>query len=235
MRIPAAILILLLAPVLSLAQQSGNSDQSQPQSPPASDSQNQSKSQSQSQPDKSTPERKRLPLGKQPTTADENPFPEAISKKAADAGSNSTPEEPSADNAKSSDASKPGAQPTPGYSSSRTGLRSLDDADSSESRISDGAGGYIYNPKLAAQDVKVGSFYFTSGDYKGAYARYKEATKVDPGNADAVFGLAESARALKLDSEATDNYRIYLDALPDGPKAKTARKALAALGQAPKK
>jgi hypothetical protein len=47
--------------------------------------------------------------------------------------------------------------------------------------------------------------------------------------------LAEAARGLKLSAEAADNYRIYLDAFPDGPKAKAARKALAEPGPGPKK
>ena len=202
-----------------------NQNQSQPQSQDQSQPQN-------STTDKPAPtERKRLPLGKQPTTADENPFPEDVSKKAAAAAGNPAPDAPKAGQPPSSNGSKSEGKsaPAPDYSSSRTGLRDLD-SDSRESRISNGAGGYINDPKLAAQDVKVGSFYFTNGDYKGAYNRYKEATEVDPGNADAVFGLAEAARNLKLNSEAVDNYRVYLDAFPDGPKAKAARKALAQLG-----
>jgi len=131
----------------------------------------------------------------------------------------------------SSDGSKP---PAPDYSSSRTGLQNIDSTDP-DARISDGAGGYIYDPKRAAQDVKIGGFYLVNQEYKGAYARFKEATKVDPTNPDAVYGLAEAARALKLNSEAADNYRVYLDAFPDGPKAKAARKALAQLGEPSKK
>jgi tetratricopeptide (TPR) repeat protein len=242
MRIPASTLALLLAALPSVAQQT-------PQNPPPSSDQSQSQTQDQSQSpssqsqnsstDKSQPaptERKRLPLGKQPSTADDNPFPEDISKKAAAAAGNSTPDAPKSSNGgdkppASSDRAKPGA---PDYSSSRTGLRDLDSTDP-EARISDGAGGYIFDPKLAAKDVKVGGFYLTNSDYKGAYARYKEATKVDPTNVDAVFGLAEAARGLKLTSEAVENYRVYLDADPDGPKAKAARKALAQLGTPPRK
>ena len=247
MRIPPSTLALLLAVLPCSAQQSSstsapNSDQSQS----SSQSQNgQSQSQAQSQPqgqspdksqatDKSQPpaaERKRLPLGKQPTTADENPFPEDISKKAAASAGSSTPDAPAARPDKPP-ASPDGSQPD--YSSSRTGLQNLD-ADSRESRISNGAGGFIHDPKLATQDVKVGGFYLNAGDYKGAYARFKEATEVNPENADAVFGLAEAARGLKLKDEAADNYRIYLDAFPDGPKSRAARKALAELAAAPKK
>jgi cytochrome c-type biogenesis protein CcmH/NrfG len=235
MRIPAHILALLLVAIPCLAQQSQNGQQSQDtQQSSQSSSQSQSQSQDESQPrtsssDKSQPaptERKRLPLGKQPTAADENPFPEDISKKAATAAGNAAPDAP---------ASPAAPKPDEPYSSSRTKLQNIDGADDSESRISDGAGGYIHNPKLGDQDVKVGGFYLTRHDYKGAYDRFKEATKVAPENADAVFGLAEAARGLKLDAEAADNYRVYLDAVPDGAKAKAARKALAELGSGPKK
>jgi tetratricopeptide (TPR) repeat protein len=234
MRIPATTLAILLLSLPCAGQQSQqNSDQGQNANPPQNQSQNQTSQ------DKSPAKRR--------STAEDNPFPEDISKKAADAADDPAPDAPAAKsssapdkppaapaNSKSEPNSKPGPA-APGDSSSRTGLHGLDDVDTAESRISDGAGGYVYNPKLAAQDMKVGGFYFDTGDYKGAYARYKEATRVDPGNADAVFGLAEAARALKLNSEAADNYRIYLDAVPNGSKAKAARKALAALGEPPKK
>lgn len=235
MRIPAGTLAFLLLTLPCIAQQSAqSSDQNQKpsQSQDQSQSQNQTGDNSQSQ----------QPPARRPSTAEENPFPEDISRKAAAAAGNSTPDTPTPNDAAppapssgSNSPPRPAEHPAPGSSSSRTGLRSLDDVDTAESRISDGAGGYIYSPKLAAQDVKVGGFYFGNGDYKGAYSRFKEATKVDPGNAEAVFGLAEAARALKLNSEAVDNYRIYLDAVPNGSKAKVARKALAALGESPKK
>ncbi|HUA96712.1 MAG TPA: tetratricopeptide repeat protein, partial [Terracidiphilus sp.] len=191
-----------------------------------------SQSNDKSQPDKTDP-------SKRHSTAQDNPFPEAISRKAAAEAGDSTADAPAPSTAPVPNSGKPPAakdskSPAPDYSSSRTGLQNID-SDDPEARISDGAGGYIHDPKLAAQDIKVGQFYFVNQDYKGAYSRFKEATKVDPANADAVFGLAEAARALKLTSEAADNYRIYLDAFPDGSKAKSARKALAQLGEAPKK
>lgn len=235
MRIPASTLAFLLLALPCAAQQSQqSSDQSQ------SSSQNQNQSSSQPQPstqdqNKSTDKSQsgQQPPAKHHSTADDNPFPEDISKKAAaDAGS-PAPDAPAAKSDKPPTSAN-GSKPAPDYSSSRTGLKDLDSTDS-ESRISDGAGGYIHDPKLAAQDVKVAQFYLVNQDPKGAYSRFKEATKVDPTNPDAVFGLAEAARALKLTSEAADNYRVYLDAFPDGSKAKAARKALAQLGEAPKK
>ena len=235
MRIQAGIFISLLFALPCVAQQSS---QSPSQNQDSSQSQNQSQSQSQTQSsDKSQPG-KAQPETKRHTTAEDNPFPEDVSKKAAtaagDPNSDAPAPKPSNDGDKppvSPDSAKPG---TPDYSSSRTGLKDLDSSDP-EARISDGSGGYIHDPKLAAQDVKIANFYLVNQEYKGAYSRFKEATKVDPGNADAVYGLAEAARALKLNSEAADNYRVYLDAFPDGPKAKAARKALAQLGESPKK
>jgi tetratricopeptide (TPR) repeat protein len=234
MRIPVGILAsLLLFSAIALPCAAQQSSQNPDQNQNSSQSQNQSKDQTgtKSQPDKSQPADKR------PSTAEDNPFPEDISKKAATAAGNS-PDAPAPKPSPTprSDAEKPSAPSSskPDYSSSRSGLRDLDSTDP-DARISDGAGGYIHDPRLAAQDVKIGQFYLVNQEYKGAYSRFKEATKVDPGNADAVYGLAEAARGLKLNNEAADNYRIYLDAFPDGPKAKSARKALAQLGEAPKK
>src|ERR1700733_3096718 len=175
------------------------------------------------------------PPPKKPSTADDNPFPEDISRKAAQ-GDDASPDAGKAP--APAPAEKPNgssAAPADTGSSSRSKFQGLGDLGDDASRISNGAGGDILNPKLAAQDVKVGGFYLDQRDYKGAYSRYKEATLVDPGNADAVFGLAEAARGLNHKDEAVQNYHIYLDAFPDNKRAKEARKALAALGEAPGK
>jgi hypothetical protein len=42
--------------------------------------------------------------------------------------------------------------------------------------------------------------------------------------------LAETQRMLKKNAEAVRNYQLYLDIVPDGPRAKQALKALKALG-----
>jgi Flp pilus assembly protein TadD len=76
-------------------------------------------------------------------------------------------------------------------------------------------------------------FYLKTGNYQGAYDRLREAARVDPTNADAVFGLAEAARHLNRRDEAIRNYQLYLSALPDGPRAKDARKGLKELGVKP--
>jgi tetratricopeptide (TPR) repeat protein len=126
------------------------------------------------------------------------------------------------DDAKPAPAAASGAN----ESSSRENLDKLDLLGDKDGRLSNGAGGVVYNPKLATDDIHVGQFYFNREDYKGAYARFKEATQADPGNPDAVFYLAEAARKMNQKQEAAQNYQLYLDALPDGSKAKDARKAL---------
>jgi tetratricopeptide (TPR) repeat protein len=184
------------------------------QQPPSNAQQDQQSTQNKPQPDVKQQDGK-------PSPADANPFPEEISRKAEEEADGTT-----------SNSSK---SFRPDYSSSKVDMRRLDAPEGSESRISNGAGGYIHDPQLAAQDDKVARFYLQNGDFKGAYDRYKEATRVAPEDADAVFGLAESARGLHLTQEATANYTLYLDAFPDGKKSKEARKALAALDTPHKK
>ncbi len=87
-----------------------------------------------------------------------------------------------------------------------------------------------FDPKLAKKDANIGDYYMESGNWKGAHERFLEANRSDPGNAEAVFGLAESARHLHLDDEALRNYRLYLSALPNGPHAKEIHKALKQMG-----
>ena len=207
MRILSATIVLLLAGVSCFAQQSSNSSSNEQSSQQSGDKQSSGSQQHSAK----------------PSAADANPFPEAESRKAEEAASGTSTAAPAA---------KPAS---PGYSSSKVDLKRLDAPEGSESRISNGAGGYIHDPQLAAHDDKVGNFYLQTGDYKGAYDRFKEATLVAPEDADAVFGLAEAARGLHLNQDAINNYKLYLDVFPDGKRSKEARKALAHLGAAPKK
>lgn len=146
-----------------------------------------------------------------------NPFPEAESQKAQDAANGAGNENPK------------------GYSSSHVDLgRFAPDADREE-RLSNGHGGFIHDPQLASKDDKVGEFYLQTGDYKGAYNRYREATEVAPEDANAIFGLAQAAKGLGWDKEAITNYTVYLEAIPDGKHSKDARKALKKLEREHKK
>ncbi len=150
-----------------------------------------------------------------PAQPDDNSFPEDVSRKAAERAnapadsntgvSSSAAGEPESDREpERRKLSKPSRNVQPG---SLTGLG------------------------RAKEDLQVGSFYLSTGDYKGAYARFGDASRMDPTNLEAIFGLAESARHLDKPEEAKTNYQLYLAIAPDGKEAKSARKALSEIGR----
>ena len=247
-----AISFLLTLPVAA-QQQDSSSQQSSSQS--GSQQQDNSAPRQQNPPASA---KKPAPPQKKPSEAQQNPFPEAQSEAAAhqtqQPANDATPSAPAPQTAPPAKGSEAGQNPFPesqsekaaqpdrpspaptqsdtpdaNSSSSRSGLKDLGLSDengaSDTKEFSPGP-----NPALATKDTQVGMFYLKTGDYKGAYDRFAEASKVDPGNADAVFGLAESARKLNHRDEAARNYRLYLAAVPDGPHAKESRKALKELG-----
>jgi len=158
-----------------------------------------------------------------PSTSQDNPFPEDISSKAA------AQAKADAKAAAAPAANTPPATHQPGESSSLDGLDKVDVEDPARKVLKlespDGAAD-VYDPKRATEDVRVGRFYLQSGDIKGAYDRFKDATIFDHTNAEAVYWLAEAARKLNHGQEAAQNYEVYLDAVPNGPNSKAARKAL---------
>lgn len=149
---------------------------------------------------------------KSSSTADQNPFPEQQSEKAAE---------------KAQQDQQKGDQD---YSSSSSGVKGLNLPAEAKPLAAGAPGNSGFSPDLARKDVKVGNFYLQTGDFKGAYDRFLEATQVNPGSADAVYGLAEAARHLNKREMAIQYYQLYLAALPDGPRAKDARKSLKELG-----
>lgn len=167
--------------------------------------------------------------GRNPSEADHNPFPETQSEKAAGQDQQQTPtaQKPGAPQPSSSSGPSSGQDDS---SSKLPGFVPPPDLDTSKADEGDGT---TADPALARKDTQVGRFYLQSGDYKGAYDRFAEAVRIDPGNADAVFGLADAAQRLNRRDEAIQNYRLYLAALPDGPHAKEVRKALKEMGVSP--
>jgi tetratricopeptide (TPR) repeat protein len=148
--------------------------------------------------------------------ADDNPFPESVSRDAAKAAGDSSDSD-SGNNPKTA----PNNDLPPGVSSSQS-AHGMDDEPGGSPKVTD--------PVLAKKDTSVGGYYLQTGDYQGALLRYKEAMASDPADVDAIFGAAEAQRMLKQNAEAACNYQLYLDILPNGPKAKRALKALKALG-----
>jgi len=162
-----------------------------------------------------------------PAPADDNAFPEAQSEAAAkQAAADESADEKAAASGSAVDPKAAAGEPS---SSSRDKFAGIDLLGDNDSRISNGAGGVVLDPKLSEKDVKVGEQYMQMGDYPGAYSRFKEACAVNPGNIEAVFLLAEAARKTAHLDESAENYRIYLQVEPQGSKAKAARKALVQL------
>jgi len=147
------------------------------------------------------------------SASSDNPFPEETSRKAAaDA------------RAAGSDNSGSGVSSSSDY----------DDRASGHGRnavVPNVSMSHIHDKDPAKEDVQVGTFYLQTGDYVGAYARFKEASTLHPENTDAIFGLAEAARKLKKNQEAIENYKLFLDVVDSGSKARDARKALASLSK----
>ena len=252
---PSLIAGIVLALALPLAAQSQDNSSQQQQTPPAptNKSAQQKKDQPKDQPKKSTAQDNPFPEAQSeaaahqsqqqqnPNAAPDAPQPQSAPKAGSPdkpAGPNSFPEaqsEKAARDAQQTDKDQPGSAPSsdePSYSSSR--VKGLDMPTTDETPPANLSPSPLpFDTKRAKKDANIGDYYMESGNWKGAYDRFLEANRSDPGNAEAVFGLAESARHLHLDDEARRNYRLYLSALPNGPHAKEIHKALKQMGAEP--
>lgn len=152
------------------------------------------------------------PDGAKRPASEGNPFPEDVSKDAA------------RDAAKAAD--KDAATETVPRSSLPPGVSS---SQSSSSSGGDDQGVPFSDPARSKKDTEIGTFYLKTGNVQGALLRFKTASAADPTNVAAIFGLAESQRMLGNAAEAARNYQLYLDIVPNGPKAKDSMKALKTL------
>lgn len=101
---------------------------------------------------------------------------------------------------------------------------------------------YTFNPIQAAKEFKVGEFYWKKGSFRAAAGRYEEASKWNPGYAEAYWKLA-LAREKLADKEPLETERRqllesarqalekYLEVAPEGDRAKDAKAKIAELGR----
>jgi tetratricopeptide (TPR) repeat protein len=165
------------------------------------------------------------PTQKPGSAAQENPFPEDVSKGAAAAAANSS--DATGSSSSSSSNSNPAGDTDPNADLPReTGRRRLKKP--SDKDIQSGS---LAGEGKAQDDVRVGRYYLGTGDYQGAYGRFSEASRLDPANVDAIYGLAAAAEGLHHTDEALTNYKLYLQVAPDGKNVKSARKAVQALAK----
>ena len=94
---------------------------------------------------------------------------------------------------------------------------------------------YSFNPLQADKELKVGAFHMKRGNFRGAAARFEEATKWNPGLADAWRRLGEAQEKLNDRPAAIAAYKKFLEAAPDGKPANDVKKRLAALNAVAKR
>jgi tetratricopeptide (TPR) repeat protein len=189
-------------------------------------------------PDKAAPDAsdQKPPATQKPgnAAAQENPFPEDVSKGAAAAAAKDSGNgnDASGSNSSSSSSSNPAGDAAGGDTDPNADLP----RDKGRRRLKKPSENDIRSGSLAGQgkaqdDIRVGRFYLGDRNYTGAYGRFSEANRLDPTNLDAIYGLAAAAAGLHRTDEALTNYKLYLQIAPDGNDAKSARKAIRALSK----
>lgn len=88
---------------------------------------------------------------------------------------------------------------------------------------------YTLNPLEAQKNVTAGDFYYKKGKYQPALWRYTEATKWDPGSAEAFLRLGEVDEKLHNRQGARAAYTSYLQIAPTAKNAEEIRKKVAKL------
>jgi len=74
---------------------------------------------------------------------------------------------------------------------------------------------YVLNPVQSQREIVTGNFYLKKGNFRAAMRRYLEATRWDPGSADAFLKLAEAREKLHDIPGARDAYKKFLDVNKD--------------------
>lgn len=94
---------------------------------------------------------------------------------------------------------------------------------------------YSLNPLKASENITAGNFYFKKGNFGAARSRYREATRWDPGSAEAFRKLGEADEKVRDFNEARESYTKYLELAPEARDAAAVKKRIAALPKSGKK
>jgi len=190
---------------------------------------------------------------KQPSTAEQFPFPGESSKPASSEDSPDAPAPASSKKSAAEDHPFPSDAPpalpgsdAAGYSSSNSSSSSSDDASSTDPDTKPATPANNVDakptrrklPKVekiqtpedrAAEDLTVAKFYEDRGNLNAAYLRAKDAVQVQPDDPYTHFALARIAQKMQKRDEAITEFNAYLKLDPDGLNIKAARKALSQL------
>ena len=80
---------------------------------------------------------------------------------------------------------------------------------------------YALNPVQSKKEIVAGDYYFKKPNYNAAVKRYQEATRWDPGSAEAFLKLGEAHEKLREYGPAREAYVKYIE-LAEDPKEKEA-------------
>ena len=87
---------------------------------------------------------------------------------------------------------------------------------------------YAFNPLQAEKEVKTGQFYLKKGSYLAAANRFVEATKWNPGYAEAYFWWGEAEEKLKDKKATREAWSKFVELAPDDKRAEEVKKKLTA-------
>ncbi|HTS74998.1 MAG TPA: tetratricopeptide repeat protein [Bryobacteraceae bacterium] len=85
---------------------------------------------------------------------------------------------------------------------------------------------YVLNPLEAQRNVTAGDYYFKKGKYPAAQWRYTEATKWDPGSAEAFFKLGEVDEKMGNRKGARAAFKNCVDLASEAKLVSEAKKKL---------
>lgn len=80
---------------------------------------------------------------------------------------------------------------------------------------------YALNPVQSKKEIVAGDYYYKKPNYNAAAKRYLEATRWDPGSAEAFLKLGEAHEKLREYGPAREAYLKYIE-LAEDPKEKDA-------------
>jgi len=86
---------------------------------------------------------------------------------------------------------------------------------------------YSFNPIQASHELKVGNFYFKKGNYRAAADRFQEATRWNPGYAEAYRRLGDALEKWKGPKAAREAYEKFVKLDPEAKAAGEIRRKLA--------
>ncbi len=94
---------------------------------------------------------------------------------------------------------------------------------------------YAFNPIQAQKELSVGNYYFKQGKFHSAQLRFEEATKWNPGFAEAWLRLGEADEKQNDADAMRKAFEKYLELDPKSKAADSVRKKLATTNASAKK